>query len=1158
VKVTLDPGRDGGCLVVRITEGPRYRMGEILISGADQPLQDQLRDKLINVPAKDHQRSLATAVRKVMKSYEKLLPQPEVKAASAIVDELNRQYPAARIGLDMAGGVEASQAWQTLPSLFETSPDANAKADWIAGDPVKLTRTQESPMLDTACKRLAELGRPMAVVETGFIYQENGTVDLAITIKDQGPLAVIGDIRVIGCTVHKDDEVAKAAGLVAGQPFNPQVVDAATVSLWNCGRFFPFVITPQPRGGKTREVDLMIQAREIHGVPPLATAISPELEAVRRFIVTLNQWLVTGDFTDFEWALDGQKDRGRIVVGVSGRDGLVFERKLEDKVDDLMISISRDAIHFERVAGERHGRGIFTGLSVHSTAYLHILPTGENYGKMGFVMGIGYQSSNDTVGRLPIEILISPAIPLIKPDQFIRDGGQVVFRLDPETELLRLDLSTAMPVAGGNPRFEFRNGVVRERQAALEKAIAAGTDGKTVTGWIEAVFELMRLGGMTDHTGDAAEELDRWLDFSVLLCKPGVVKPLKDLFVNWQKSWQNHNTFTIPIDPELFQENPSTMNLLVGLGAVALGEMLAPPDSWANKLCRELLFIYGGKTQYTSRTIDELLADPSIGPFGCVVTSQLLSKFDAGTARRFLVKALDQASTEGFRRDWRFWLDSPIGIGKSLEELLEAIAAIDPEDEKKAADCLTPVQAEWFHQLLARLRTRPADQDLAGWIAPQMDALWNNILQKPVVEDLKSRLGPAHDPAKVAAVVNGQPVPRAFAKALRENCFDRGNLQLPHPDPTRPWTTDPALAIAVRFTLLEQAAARKGIKVGDAQLDEALGRTFPQLKDEPDEQWITATGLRREDIRHLVSRSMLMRGVIPALAGPVKPATDDEVAGFYQKHARELSRKAHVHLVVGSLGNRGSFADGNLAARLVEQTTAELKQGLPFTAMRSAAGSNQRAGLQLICMPEMPWLDMPPYLMMKLEPLKPGDFTEPVLVDTNCMIVCLEGWSDAEPRPLDEVKAKVAAWIEHQETCRRIDSLCRQLEIGAVVEVLDDPQPEPAQPSAFGDLLKKDSFGAVGLLGDFWEKALARNKQAADTLDSVIAEGFLGIPELVLLADSLLALDQEPLASLCLKEASDRDSSATRKEVDKAIKRHKTAGVKGQQDQIGQLIQPAR
>jgi hypothetical protein len=52
VEVTLDTVRDGGCLIIRIRDGPRYRMGDIRIDGSREIDANKLRQKLL-APAKD-------------------------------------------------------------------------------------------------------------------------------------------------------------------------------------------------------------------------------------------------------------------------------------------------------------------------------------------------------------------------------------------------------------------------------------------------------------------------------------------------------------------------------------------------------------------------------------------------------------------------------------------------------------------------------------------------------------------------------------------------------------------------------------------------------------------------------------------------------------------------------------------------------------------------------------------------------------------------------------------------------------------------------------------------------------------------------------------------------------------------------------------------
>ncbi|MEI7782224.1 MAG: hypothetical protein WCJ18_09905, partial [Planctomycetota bacterium] len=241
-------------------------------------------------------------------------------------------------------------------STSRDSISSKETADWSPGEPAKFKEDDSNPLLYTIRQYLAELGRPLAQLSTKHEIRDDGTVDLAIQIDDEGPVAVVGRVDVIGCTRHTAAEVAAAAGLVTGQPFTPMMLDNATVALWNTGRFFPFTITLQAQERQGWDVDLTIQAREIAGVPPLAEALAPELETARRFIATLNEWVATGKFTDFRLTSQGKRGE-RMVLGFSSSDGLFLEHQGSEPGERLRASVSRDGICFDLTSGEYRGCG---------------------------------------------------------------------------------------------------------------------------------------------------------------------------------------------------------------------------------------------------------------------------------------------------------------------------------------------------------------------------------------------------------------------------------------------------------------------------------------------------------------------------------------------------------------------------------------------------------------------------------------------------------------------------------------------------------------------------------------------------------------------------------------------------------------------------------
>lgn len=1160
-KARVEVTRDGECLKVQITEGPRYRMGEIRVEGTQEVDADTLRQKLLVVAKDATAGSLAGLLRKTMLEHKNLLPQPEVQAAEAAAEELNDQLPSFRQGFEL-GNVPKQAIPEEAPKLLDflqTMTNSQDTAIWIPGDPVRFLEDDTNPLLGSVRQYLAELGRPLAQLSTAHDFRDDGTVDLVIRLAEVGPRAVVGNVNVIGCTRNTAAEIATAAGLSAGQAVTPMLLDSATVALWNCGRFFPFLISLQARDPQEWEVDITIQAREISGVPPLAEALAPELETGRRFIATLNEWMATGKFTDFQVT---SKESGgeRAAFGLSSRDGLFLEYSKDEPRVGFAVGISQDGILFDLTSGERRGRGRLPGLSDKSRAWFHLLPNNAVSGQK-FQVGLGFGFSNlqHNDAQLPIDVVISPAIPMLKPEAFRREGDQVVVADKARSELLRLDMASALPVAGKQTGFEFRDGVVRERHAALAAGLTAREEGDAPLAWLEAMVAVLRFAATADgeDTKPLEEFYAKWVQLANTLLKPEVLKPFKDLYLKWSEPAEGAETFFVPLDPALLQGGGGTMTLLVSFGAVALSEMLAPPDAWASKLSRELVFIYGGKTEYTARTIDELLADPTMGPYGCQIAAQVLAKFNEGAARRFLAKALEQANAEGFSRDWRLLLESPMGLGKAMEEFLAALAAIRSEDEQAVAAVLTPAQAQWFSAFLARLRERSAGESIADWIAPNMERLWVSFLQDPLRQKLESLLKPACDPAKVAAVVNGQPVPRILVRAIADRFLPHDPLQAPQADATRPWTQDPALALAIRLILLEQEAARLGRSVNQAQVKTLVEQAFADLKAQPDEKWIATIGMTCEEAVEIFSKSIFIRDLFTSLAATV-PAPDEAASeSYYRQHARELSRQPHLHLIAAAHPNGNSLTQATRATRLASQTAAALREGLPFAAMKAAAEANQRSGLKLSCGGQTGYLlDLPPAGVTALEALKPDQDSAPLPWGGDTRVFHIEGWQEPEPRPFAEVKTRVTELLHRQQLLQKLYARCQPVEAGADVLLLENPLPNESAASVFDELLKADSFGAVGRLGGLWQKVLARDKTAAAALDSVLDCGVLDPAALVLLADALLAHDQLPLAARCVREAADLDPPATRKAIAEALARQRQSGAKGQQDQLGQLMKP--
>jgi hypothetical protein len=1119
VTAVFEPQPDGGRIVVRIHEGPRYRMGAIVIEGTQTLDPETLRAKLLEKPGTPTTQALAGIVRETLGGYEQLLPQPETKATEELLESLNDQAPAAklRMGTVNAGlDAEFDATSKPLQQFMATSSTAT-EPDWTPGEPVVFPDADAEPLLEAVRGHLAALGRPLARLHTAYARHENGTADLIIRLEDEGPPAVTGRIEVTGATVHNATEIIAAAGLKSGQPFVPELLDQALVALWNTGRFFPFAITPQPRVSESNEIDLAIQVREIAGVPPLSAKLPPEQESARRFICTLNEWAATGRFTDFLIASKADLEPA-IRFGFSAADGLVGESSSKEAGLRVGASISRTDVRFKL---SQEGRDSHLRLPLPAdklNARISLLPTKENDGKLEIGVLAGLKGSTDTTTHFAIRLAISPAVPLLKPDSFRLDGDQWVLITNDNEELLRFDLATALPVSGPATQVEFRNGVVREQQQALAAEMAKLGESEGVQSWIEAAATYLRLMGENQQTKEAGiAELDRWLRFASALAQPGTIKPFADLYAKWSAASADEESFYIPLDPALLQRS-DLMSLVIGFGAITFSEMLAPPDSWVAKFSRELVFLQGGKTQYTTRTIEELLADPMIGPVGCTVIAQLLENYDAAAAGRFLQKALAQATAEGFRHDWQLVLNSPLGLGRAAEEALAALATIPAGKEQELAALLETGHAAWFRGFLSRLRERPASGDFGAWITPTMDELWDQVLGEAFRRDLEQRLHPAVDPQEVIAVVNGQPIPRVwvnFVEQVNPNLIDVGLPPLAA-DPARPWTQRPALAKIIRMVLVAPFPKNLDPAKLDAAINQVTAGDAAKLAADTDAEWRKACGMTRRQIGMFAIQLQQMAAVIRPLAAKVPQPDPAELARWWEERAPQLGRQAHLHTF------RTTAADGNFtqlaaATSLVRQSAAAVHDGLPFTLLSGAAAADEECGLKADCSREVLVMELKPEFAKALLPLKPGETSAVVQSGSTRWTAILVEWEKTPPPPLEKVREEVIGLWRTAQLVKAAERHLQPLEQSASIQLIEAPAglETAANPAVFAAMLATSPDSLVARLAQCWQLAQAKDPGAAAALDALVADEALPAKFLAALAQALRAAGHPDLADRC-------------------------------------------
>lgn len=1111
VRAALQPGNDREELVVTIDEGPRYRQGEIVVTGSEEIDHRKLAGALKARSDENRISSQVAAIRKAMAPRAALLP--------------------AGIAPDPGSSAETL----LLPFLkIKTSARTDSEsADWQPGEPVEFKEGGQPPLEDRVRFLLAEQGRPLARFTTSHVLHPGGTADLRIDITHAGPLALIGTVKVSGAVRNTGAEIRRAAGLEEGQAFLPRQLDQAMLALWRTGRFLPFDIDLHPRGGNSREIDLHIRVCELEKVPPLATPATPEQQCALKFIDWIN-----GGMDGGELLVDlTQAGAGTLIAGWSHQDGLFFSGMTGDTRRGLSLSQSprgvsllarngNDALpaRLELPLGALHG-------------WCHILAQNDPQ-PMSISFGVGFSSSGAEDGSLQtLDLLITPAYAFLKQDEITRDGGTVVIR-----DLIRLDAENGRLTGIQGGAVRTTPGSVRELQEGLDREIKTARTAMSAVAWVEALCSLMEIEGIAEQVPDKMrKDLEKGRDIARLIDLAGgsgVLAPIADLFRgNRGDDPSGEEKFFIPVDPADFRMD-GMLALAVSAGSISFAEKLLPDAEWASVFARELLFLASGKTTHTRQVMKDLLADPAIGPIGSLACAILLDHFDPALSRRFLRKAADQGSAEAFRKDWRLFVGSKTTPGECLNRVVAGLRTLGPEQEAEAASLLPDRLGDWLRDFLDSLRQHPAEQPLDGWITPAMDRLWNDHLDAWLRQFLEGKIPPPADPREVAATVDDVAIPRAFVRLLQDqNRSTLRDLPLSAADESRPWTRDPVLATAVRATLAMEEMRRTGRWLPDEEIQKSLDGSFPELAGKDDADWLRETGMNRQQLRHVTlsfASGLLLQQQFNAEVGQPE---EQDLHDHFKDHARLFRGKFSSDLVFIKPVGR-SPKEQTRCHRLASAIGRLPSTGLPMMVVKIVADEDPESGCAIYSQADTTADSLQPLVLRALEDLEDGQASGSMELGTGVAVVVLRKRKEDPAIGFDQVKEIVTDHWKKQQADTITNRWFAAREEAADIRVVG-PTEAPAESSAFADLLAARPGSKLGLLGEFWLKTSAGDQPAADAaLERLLGAAWEDAGILVTLVEPLANKSRRDLALRCLQKAASANPAMTRRYMDALVNQH--------------------
>ena len=1028
-------------IIAAVTEGPRFSAGKVMVNGAPAEITDGLI------------RTLTEVVPQQANTLEQRID-AEITAAQAMMTAEKKENPAEQAASDIL-------AKDSLPAEIQMlSQAASTTAFWQSGEPVDFESLTESAIQTIVQMGLARSGRPMARWNHRIERMPDGKCDLVITIDDPGPLAVVGSLKVTGNRRNTAGKIIGLTKLKPGDPLLPDHLAAVRMALWNTGRFWPFSVKTMAVAG-SKDVDVVISVNELEKAPALDAELTDVQAAAMRAVKTINEAFASRGFL-----LAGEKDGLKLDLAI-GKEGLVVA-KLARASDgrNVLLGINRGMLRL--VSRDKSGTASFAlPVGAHGVkGFAKLLPT-RNFDKdwhMDLGIGAGMQTSSDNgSATFTLDVLASPAFVFLSNlDLNIKDG--LLIASSKGTEQFTTDAATGTLVSIAGYPVTMGDTMTKSLLGELDASIAGAGTTTTSLSWPDVLARGLGTAlrdmrpadtGDTRHGSKMTQQISAaagsfitdWLPFLREFSVPRIdaaervtARLLGKILADDGKTVPVRTTFYIPADSTMGQN--MTVPILLGLGCIQLSENLFPPDTWMATLSRELLFSVAGNHRYTAETMNNLVADPEMGPLGCLLAARIIGMISPGMVRRFEEKALSQCHAAGFRRDWELALRGDSGIAPMITRCFDSMAALTPAEEADILLLLGPGRSTWFKDFLAALRARPAGKSLADCVAPHLDKLWDQDLGPMISKPLDARLHPPVDPLKVAALANGTPVPRSLVDYIQRiggSPACPGKRRDEHGGNT--WKQ--ARQDLIRLILVREEYLANGGSIDPAAVEKIFLGQLPQnLVNADDATLQKSCGLTREEARFYVElRAVLETAGSPKLRAVQTPDAA-EIAQWQAGPGAGLFDEYHVHSMKTSGPDASPFNGQFMAVGRLHALRALHAHGIPEAILAMACRIDRGGLVDFQCQKALPNYGMHPALGIAMTAIKPGGISQPVQAGGKSYLLLPVSQKPGSPPAGNNAAPIIVARAAFAKQEQMIESWLQGLEKHAEVTLIDGPEPD--------------------------------------------------------------------------------------------------------------------
>ena len=767
--VSAEVDRDTRQLVMTIIEGRLFRQGRVEVRGAT---------------------SIDTA--RLMAAVTKKQAPAE---AIPVFSEAPAESDAPLSWINASGAPEKLNDAIWSPG----QPAAFHSTSWTGWNPVlELMRKRAVPALKvTGSPALWESQIQLILKRMGYLdatltaaieLEDDSTATLVITVRDEGPRMVLGEIEVTGNRRNATADIIESLQLQPGMPFDAMQHARLHWQLKQTHRFLKHdveVISPPFGDGPSR---LKLTLVEAPGIPTLKESFTPEQQVViraanwmssqREFdsevsirsknLAQLFSKQDAGETASKQFAREFFSDRDasfRLILSPVARSAML-ELGVTERDDRLVwgqvLSVGRDSNWL--LAPHRQSQlewgGLYGSLALKLEIAVHP-PDGE--GQMSRLnFGLGQNSATVKDGE-PIrnEIQISPLallLKLTKETSKVEQTGDLLTIRGDSNDLV-IDVKSGRIVTW---RFDFGGSEATVRwdrnihaeatkkwQSQRDAAKNEHHAGAPVTATLNYLTEEARAVESLQ-----SQRLPTWFRLAERVVQSGVLRPVDEAVAksNWDE--KAPRSFSIPVEP-----NPkSPLGALAWLdpclrAALPYYAKVFPHDTPGWTIGREVTLMMlrpNGVEIPSPQGFRLMLEEDQAGPLHFLLAAHLFGVFSPGHKVVLAQRGLKELTPPALRRDVVALLDQRSVSAQITNGLAELLRTLDESDMEDLAELLNlqPSDRSVVASLLKEL-TRRGDEPAHNLFSELVERAWPIIAPRLEAALRDLAVPPAQPPVKV-------------------------------------------------------------------------------------------------------------------------------------------------------------------------------------------------------------------------------------------------------------------------------------------------------------------------------------------------------------------------------------------------------------------------